>query len=81
MVTYSRPAGTHTGTTCRRGGMGIPVLRSSRRGDQYVTVKVQVPTSLNAEQKAALHAFAAAMGEEAPEGGLKGLFDKKKRKK
>ena len=47
----------------------------------YVTVKVQVPTSLNAEQKTALHAFAAAMGEEVPEGGLKGLFDKKKRKK
>ena len=44
-------------------------------------MKVQVPTSLNAEQKSALHAFAAAMGEEAPEGGLKGLFDKKKRKK
>ena len=75
------PAGTLRGTPYRVRGKGIPELRSSRRGDQYVTVKVQVPTSLNAEQKAALHAFAAAMGEEAPEGGLKGLFDKKKRKK
>lgn len=80
-VKYSLPAGTQTGTTFRLRGKGIPELRSNRRGDQYVTVKVQVPTSLNAEQKAALHAFAAAMGEEAPEGGLKGLFDKKKRKK
>ena len=80
-VKYSLPAGTQTGTTFRLRGKGIPELRSNRRGDQYVTVKVQVPTSLNAEQKSALHAFAAAMGEEVPEGGLKGLFDKKKRKK
>lgn len=80
-VKYNLPAGTQTGTTFRLKGKGIPELRSSRRGDQYVAVRVQVPTNLNAEQKAALHAFAAAMGEEVPEGGLKGLFDKKKKKK
>ena len=55
--------------------------RGQRRGDQYVTVKVQVPTSLNGEQKAALNAFGAAMGEYVQEGGLKGLFEKKKKKK
>ena len=80
-VKYEIPEGTQTGTTFRLRGKGIPELRSSRRGDQYVTVRVQVPESLNAEQRAALHAFAAAMGEEVPEGGIKGLFDKKKRKK
>ena len=80
-VKYSLPAGTQTGTTFRLRGKGIPELRSGRRGDQYVTVKVQVPTNLNAEQKAALHAFAASMGEEVPEGGLKSFFDKKKKKK
>ncbi|WP_251317109.1 molecular chaperone DnaJ [Flintibacter muris] len=80
-VKYSLPAGTQTGTTFRLRGKGIPELRSSRRGDQYVTVKVQVPTSLNSEQKAALNAFGAAMGEEVPEGGFKSLFDKKKKKK
>ena len=80
-VKYNLPAGTQTGTTFRLRGKGIPELRGGRRGDQYVTVRVQVPESLNAEQRAALHAFAAAMGEEVSEGGIKGLFDKKKRKK
>jgi len=80
-VNYTPPAGTQTGTTFRLRGKGIPELRSSRRGDQYVTVKVQVPTALNSEQKAALNAFGAAMGEEVQESGFKSLFDKKKKKK
>ena len=80
-VKYNLPAGTQTGTTFRLRGKGIPELRSNRRGDQYVTVKVQIPTSLNAEQKEALNAFAVAMGEKVPEGGLKGLFEKKKKKR
>ena len=80
-VKYNLPAGTQTGTTFRLKGKGIPDLRGSRRGDQYVTVRVQVPKNLNAEQKEALNAFGAAMGEKVPEGGFKSLFDKKKRKK
>ena len=82
-VKYNLPAGTQTGTTFRLRGKGIPDLssRGQRRGDQYVTVKVQVPTSLNGEQKAALNAFGAAMGEYVQEGGFKGLFEKKKKKK
>ena len=80
-VKYNLPAGTQTGTTFRLRGKGIPELRGRGRGDQYVTVKVQVPTSLNAEQREALNAFGAAMGESVPEGGLKGFFEKKKKKK
>ena len=83
-VKYSLPAGTQTGTTFRLRGKGIPELRGRGRGDQYVTVTVKVPTSLNADQKNALRAFAAAMGEvsgEEEEEGLKGFFDKRKKKK
>ena len=80
-VKWTLPAGTQPGTTFRLRGRGIPELRGRGRGDQYVTVRVQVPTSLTAEQKEALHAFGEAMGEAVPEGGLKGFFDKKKRKK
>lgn len=81
-VKYTLPAGTQTGTTFRLRGKGIPELRGRGRGDQYVTVRVQVPTSLNGEQKEALRAFAEAMGEEMPEeSGLKGFFDKHKRRK
>ena len=81
-VKYTLPAGTQTGTTFRLRGKGIPELRGRGRGDQYVTIRVQVPTSMNAEQKEALRAFAQAMGENVPEeSGLKGFFDKHKKKK
>ncbi len=81
-VKYTLPAGTQTGATFRLRGKGIPELRGRGRGDQYVTVRVQIPTSLNGRQKEALRAFAEAMGEEVPEeGGLKGFFDDIKRKK
>jgi len=81
-VKYTLPAGTQTGTTFRLRGKGIPELRGRGRGDQYVTIQVQVPTSMNAEQKGALRAFAQAMGENVPEeSGLKGFFDKHKKKK
>ena len=80
-VKWTLPAGTQPDTTFRLRGKGIPELRGRGRGDQYVTVRVQVPTSLTSEQKEALNAFGAAMGEVVQEGGLKGFFDKKKRKK
>ena len=83
-VKYTLPAGTQTGTTFRLRGKGIPMLQGRGRGDQFVTVRVQVPTSLNAEQREALRAFGAAMGEqdsEPEEGGMKGFFDKRKKKK
>jgi len=65
-------------------GRGIPGLHGRGRGDQYVTVKVKVPTSLSSKQKDALRAFAAAMGEVEPEdedeGGFKSFFKGKKDK-
>ena len=81
-VKYNLPAGTQTGTTFRLRGKGSPELRGRGRGDQYVTVRVQIPTSLNGEQKEALRAFAEAMGEDvSEESGLKGFFDKHKKRK
>ena len=81
-VKYNLPAGTQPGTTFRLRGKGIPELRGRGRGDQYVTVRVQVPSSLTGEQKEALRAYAEAMGEDVPEeSGLKGFFDKHKKRK
>ncbi len=55
-------------------------LRSpSTRGDQFVTVKVGVPRSLNASQKEALRQFAAAMGERDLSKASTGIFGKKKK--
>ncbi len=60
-VKYPLPAGTQSGTRFRLRGKGIPNVYSKDRGDQYVTVRVEVPRNLNAEQKEALRAFDAAM--------------------
>ena len=80
-VKWSLPAGTQPGTTFRLRGKGIPELRGRGRGDQYVTIKVQVPTSLSADQRAALEAFGESMGEEVPEGVVKSFFEKREKKK
>ena len=82
-VKWTLPEGTQSGTTFRLRGKGIPSVSGRGRGDQFVTVTVQVPRGLNREQKEALRAYAQAMGEisgEAEE-GLKGFFDKKRKKK
>ncbi|MDR0839440.1 MAG: molecular chaperone DnaJ [Oscillospiraceae bacterium] len=75
-VKYSVPEGTQTGTTFRLRGKGIPNLRGSGRGDQYVTVRVATPTALSEEQRELLRQFAASGGEETTEERGK----KKKRK-
>ena len=80
-VKYTLPAGTQTGTTFRLRGKGIPSLQGRGRGDQFVTVKVQVPTNLTTEQREALRAFGEAMGENISEGSIKSFFDKHKKKK
>ncbi len=60
-VLYNVKPGTQTDTRIRLKGKGVPSLRNKAvRGDQYVTLVVQVPTKLNAEAKEALKAFDAA---------------------
>ena len=62
-VLFNIKAGTQTDTRIRLRGKGVPSLRNKNmRGDQYVTLVVQVPEKLNAEQIEALKAFDAAMG-------------------
>ncbi len=82
-VEYDLPAGTQPGTVFRLRGKGIPVVNGRGRGDQFVKVTVQVPTNLNGEQREALLSFAQVMGEdtEDTDGGLKGFFDKRRKKK
>lgn len=77
-VKYNLPAGTQPDTTFRLRDKGIPTLRGRSRGDQFVTVKVKVPTSLNETQREALEAFAEAMHETTDQ---EGFFGKRKRKR
>lgn len=49
--------GTQSGTLIRLRGKGVPYVRGGGRGDQYVRVKVAVPTKLSSRQKELLHEF------------------------
>ena len=89
-VLYEVKPGTQTDTRIRLKGKGIPSLRNkSIRGDHYVTLVVQVPTTLSSEAKEALRKFddvsgqslkkpesAAPAGEK--KGKKKGFMDKLK---
>lgn len=78
-IVYSVSPGTQTDTRVRFKGKGVPSLRDrSTRGDHYVNFVVQVPTSLNKEQKEALTAFARTMN---PDGDEPSDDSKKKKKK
>lgn len=52
------PAGTQHGQLFRLSGMGLPDLRSGRRGDELVEVLVEIPKRLNKDQEALLRRFA-----------------------
>lgn len=60
--TIKIPEGTQPGTEFRVRGKGIPHLNSSQRGDLRVLVDIQVPRTLNPEQRQLLEAFARSMG-------------------
>lgn len=72
------PVGTQTGTTFRLKGKGMPSLRGGYYGDQMVRVHVEVPKTLNAEQRQKLEEFALACGD-ADEPMGKTFFDKAKK--
>jgi len=77
-ATLKLPAGTQSGTTFRLKGRGMPHLRGGAHGDQLIRVQVEVPTSLNAEQRRKLEEFAQSCGD-AEEPVSKSFFEKAKK--
>ncbi len=75
------PPGTQSGKLFRLRAKGIPLYGGAGRGDQLVTVVVEIPTKLSRHQKKLVEDLAAEMGIEAqPEQAsflekLRGLFD------
>ena len=57
-------AGTQSGQIFKLRGKGIVHVNGRERGDLLVRVMVEVPTRLNAEQRAKLQEFAELCGEE-----------------
>src|SRR5690606_28196375 len=64
--------GTQSGERLVLRGYGVPRLHGSGRGDLIVTVVVETPTRLDAEQEALLRKLAALRGEEHPTGQVTG---------
>ncbi len=54
------PAGSQHGKLLRIRGEGVPVSGTSRKGDLYIKLMVQIPARLNSQQKSLLQAFADA---------------------
>ncbi|MBI2706475.1 MAG: J domain-containing protein [Actinobacteria bacterium] len=65
-------AGTQNGTVHALAGLGVPRLNGRGRGDLYVEVVVDVPTSLSREEDELLRQLAELQGVtvEAPDSGL-----------
>jgi len=58
------PPGTQPGRVFRLKEKGVPILQRTERGNQLVTVNVQIPSSLTDEQKELLKALGKTMGTE-----------------
>lgn len=56
------PPGTQPGKVFRLRDKGIPILNKSGRGNQLVTVNIQIPTTLTDEQKSLLESLGKTLG-------------------
>lgn len=62
-VNLKIPEGTQSGTVFRLKGKGVKKLNRNERGDQYITIVVEVPKGLNKTQKELLKAFDDSVSE------------------
>jgi molecular chaperone DnaJ len=69
------PPGTQPGRMFRVKNKGVPVLQRDQRGDQVVTVNIQIPTSLNEEQRVLFEKLGESLGTEIKI-QERGFFDK-----
>ena len=76
-VSYKVPEGTQGGTVFRLKGKGVPKINSNQRGDQYVTIKVEIPHGLSESQKDLLRQFDATV-DASNYNQRKSFFDKMK---
>ena len=72
----SVPEGAQSGRQLRLRGKGMPVVRSTQRGDMYIEINVETPTNLTAKQKDLLKEFEKAGSKTSPE--AEGFFTKVK---
>ena len=59
---YEIPEGTQSGTIFTMKGKGVTNVNTKRKGDIVITVHVETPKNLTAEQKRLLQEFSASLG-------------------
>ena len=69
------PSGTPSGKVFHLRGKGVPRLQSYGKGDQYVSVFVDVPKKLSARQKELLREFAEISGDDISKGFMDKIMD------
>jgi molecular chaperone DnaJ len=78
-VAFKLPSGTQSGQQFRLRGKGVPDMRGGDRGDQIVTVHVEIPKSLSQEQRDLVEQLADSFGRGvSPQPTNRGFFDKVK---
>ena len=76
MARINIPAGAQGGHQFRLRGKGMPIVRSSQKGDMYIEIMVETPVNLTARQKDLLKEFEKAGSKTSPES--EGFFSKVK---
>lgn len=74
-ATIKIPAGTSSGKVFHLRGKGVPKLGGYGKGDQFISVYVDVPKKLTARQKELLKEFADISGDEISKGFMDKLKD------
>lgn len=70
------PPGTQHAAVFRLRGKGVPILRSNRRGDQLVSIRLVVPDKLNDKQRKLLEELGETMGLDCMEKDTRNIFEK-----
>jgi molecular chaperone DnaJ len=78
MARVSIPAGTQSGHQFRLRSKGMPVLRTTQKGDLYIETVVETPVNLTARQKELLKEFEAAGKGNGTSPESEGFFNKVK---
>jgi molecular chaperone DnaJ len=71
------PAGTQPGKVLTLEGKGVPRLGNPvSRGDHLITIQVDIPTRVSAEERELLEKLAKLRGDRVGKGGIEGIFGK-----
>jgi molecular chaperone DnaJ len=71
------PPGTQPDTVLKLEGKGVPKLGNPvSRGDHLITVRVDIPTRISAEERELLEKLARLRGDRVEKGGIEGFFGK-----